>query len=139
MTAYRVTNAAKLDFRTVLNETREQFGGRQREIYRRLIAKGIEMVAVEPARGGSWDRGGVVPGLRAFHLENAAGRRGAASHTLYYAVERSPAGSPRVVILRLLHESMEPGFHIARTSVSHPSSTPPAPDDSPVDAPFKIR
>lgn len=118
MTAYRVTNAAKLDFRAVLKETKEQFGARQREIYRQLIAKGVKMVAAEPTRGGSWDRGGVVPGLRAFHLENAAGRRGAAAHTLYYAVERPPDGSACVVILRLLHENMEPRLHIARTSVS---------------------
>lgn len=117
MSAYRVTNAAKLDFRAVLKEARDQFGTRQREVYRRLIAKGVTMVAAEAERGGSWDRGGVVPGLRAFHLENAAGKRGAAAHTLYYAVERLPDGSPRVVILRFLHESMDPRLHLARASV----------------------
>lgn len=47
MTAYRITNAAKLDFRTVLRETREQFGTGQREIYRRLIARGVKMVTAE--------------------------------------------------------------------------------------------
>jgi len=115
--AYRVTNAAKLDLKAILKESGEQFGARQREVYRRLIAKGVKIVAADPERGGSWDRGSVVPGLRAFHLENAAGKRGAAAHTLYYAVERLPDGSPRVVILRLLHERMEPKLHIARTSV----------------------
>lgn len=118
MTAYRVTDAAKQDFRAILKETRERFGTRQREIYRRLIAKGVKMIAAEPGRGGSWDRGIIVPGLRAFHLENAAGKCGAAAHTLYYAVERLPDGSPRVVVLRLLHESMEPKLHLARTSMS---------------------
>ncbi|KAA0598492.1 toxin ParE1/3/4 [Azospirillum lipoferum] len=115
MGAYRVTDAAKQDFRAILKETREQFGTHQRQIYKGLIATAVKMVATEPGRGGSWDRGGIVPGLRAFHLENAAGRRGAAAHTLYYAVEHLPAGSPRVVILRLLHEGMEPNLHIART------------------------
>lgn len=80
MVAARVTDAAKLDFRTVLRETGERFGTRQRQIYRQLIAQAVKMVASDPWRGGSWDRGGVVPGLRAFHLENAAGRRGAAAH-----------------------------------------------------------
>lgn len=117
MTSYRITESAKRDFRAVLKETQEHFGTRQREIYKRLIAKGVEMVAAEPGRSGSWDRGGVVPGLRAFHLENAAGKRGTAAHTLYYGTERSPDGSPCVVILRLLHESMEPKLHIARTNV----------------------
>lgn len=121
MAAYRVTNAAKQDFKAILKETRERFGARQHEVYKRLIAEGVKMVAAEPGRGGSWDRGGIVPGLRAFHLENAAGKRGAAAHTLFYAVERLPDGSPRIVILRLLHENMEPKLHIARTSVDRPA------------------
>lgn len=112
MTAYRVTNAAKLDFKAVLKETREQFGPRQRGVYRRLIAEAVTMAAAEPGRAGSWGRGVVVPGLRAFHLEHAAGKRGAAAHILYYAVERLPGGALRVVILRLLHERMEPKLHV---------------------------
>ena len=126
MVTYRVTDAAKLDFRAVLKATNEQFGPRQRQVYRRLIAQAVTMVATQPGRGGSWDRGVVVPGLRAFHLEHAAGRRGAAAHTLYYAVEPLPDGSLCVVILRLLHESMEPQLHIARANVTRP---PPEPDD----------
>jgi toxin ParE1/3/4 len=76
------------------------------------------MVAKNPGRGGSLDRGIVVPivvpGLRAFHLETAAGRRGAAAHMLYYAVERPSSGASRVITLRLLHESMEPAWHFSR-------------------------
>ncbi len=117
MGAYRVTDAAKQDFRAILKETRERFGTHQRQIYKGLIATAVKMVAADPGRGGSWHRGGIVPGLRAFHLENAAGRRGAAAHTLYFAVEHPPGGSRRVVILRLLHEGMEPNLHIARTNV----------------------
>jgi toxin ParE1/3/4 len=140
VTAYRVTEAAKRDFRAILKETKEYFGSRQREIYKRLIAKGVEMVAEEPGRGGSWERGGVLPGLRAFHLENAAGKRGAAAHTLYYGLDRTPDGSPRVVILRLLHESMEPRLHLARTTVPQRSPKPPDPDDDvPADAPSKFK
>lgn len=118
MGAYRVTDAAKLDFRTVLKETRERFGTHQRDVYKGLIALAVEMVADDPGRGGSWDRGGIAPNLRAFHLEHAAGRRGAAAHTLYYAVETLPGGSRRVVILRLLHESMEPTLHVVRANVA---------------------
>ena len=110
---YRVTDAAKQDFRMVLRETLERFGTHQREAYKRLIAKAVTMVAEDPGRGGSRDRGTVVPGLRAFYLETAAGRRGAASHFLYYAVERPSDGPARVIILRLLHESMEPAHHLA--------------------------
>lgn len=114
MTDYRITHAAIQDFKATLKETQDQFGSRQREIYKKLIATAVKMVAADPGRGGSWDRGRVAPGLRAFHLEHAAGKRGAAAHTLHYAVERAPGGSSRVVILRLLHDTMEPAFHIAR-------------------------
>jgi toxin ParE1/3/4 len=117
VTAYLVTDAAKLDFKAVLKETKELFGPRQRAVYKRLISEAVKMVAEEPARGSSWDRGGVVPGLRAFHLEHAAGKSAAAAHMLYYAIERLPGGDQRVVILRLLHEGMEPRLHIARSSL----------------------
>ena len=120
MNAYRITNAAKQDFKTVLKATTEQFGTRQRQVYKELIAKGVTMVASEPRGVSSWDRGNVMPGLRAFHLERAADRRGAAAHTLYYAVEQLTDGSLQVVILRLLHESMEPILHIARASLAYP-------------------
>lgn len=115
MTAYRVTQAAKQDFKAILRETGLTFGPRQRDIYRDLIARAVEMLAADPLRGGSWDRGFFVPGLRAFHLDYAAGRRGASAHALYYALDPSPHGPPCVIILRLLHESMEPRLHLARS------------------------
>ncbi|MCW2247062.1 toxin ParE1/3/4 [Azospirillum fermentarium] len=114
MSAYRVTEAAKQDFRAVLKETAERFGTRQRDIYKALIAKAVTMAAADPARGGSWDRGHIVPGLRALHLETAAGRRGAASHMLYYIVDDPPGGPRCIIILRLLHERMEPDLRLAR-------------------------
>ncbi|WP_247883870.1 type II toxin-antitoxin system RelE/ParE family toxin [Azospirillum sp. B21] len=123
--AYRVTDAAKQDFKMVLRETLERFGTHQRETYKRLIAKAVTMIAEDPGRGGSRDRGGVVPGLRAFHLETAAGRRGAAAHMLYYAVERPAGGAARVIVLRLLHENMEPARHFV------PESDPAAEVDQP--------
>jgi toxin ParE1/3/4 len=112
VSAYRVTHAARRDFKAVLKETREQFGPQQQEVCRHLIAEAVRLVAAEPGRAGSWNRGVVVPGLRAFHLEHAARRRGAAAHILYYAVECLPDGASRVVILRLLHERMEPKRHL---------------------------
>lgn len=123
MDAYLVTLSAKLDFRAVLRETKDLLGTSQRAIYKGLISKGVKMVAEEPTRGGSWDRGNVVPGLRAFHLEHAAGKSGAASHALYYALEHLADGSRQVVILRLLHEAMEPKLRLSRTSLHRPSTT----------------
>lgn len=55
--AYRVTDAAKWDFRMVLKEPLERFGTHQREAYKRLIVEAVTMVAEEPGRGGSRDGG----------------------------------------------------------------------------------
>jgi toxin ParE1/3/4 len=115
--AYRVTEAAKQDFKAVLKDSLDRFGTHQRDSYKRLIAQAVTLVAADPLGGGSWDRGALFPGLRAFHLDHAAGRRAAAAHTLYYLVADGPDGSPQVVILRLLHESMEPRLHVARSGM----------------------
>lgn len=46
---------------------------------------------------------------------------------LYYAVERPAGGAARVIVLRLLHENMEPARHFV------PESDPAAEVDQPSD------
>lgn len=111
---YRLTEAADGDVEGILRESARLFGPGQRDRYARLIETAAEMVAVVPERPGSRARGDLGEGVRSFHVELAARRRGAASHILYYA--RDVAGAVEgkgVVILRVLHEAMEPGRHLA--------------------------
>jgi toxin ParE1/3/4 len=69
------------------------------------------MVALEPERPGSHARDELGAGIRSFHIELAARRRGAASHLLYYVRALMPE-EDGIVILRILHEAMEPRRHL---------------------------
>ncbi|WP_281384623.1 type II toxin-antitoxin system RelE/ParE family toxin [Nitrospirillum iridis] len=103
---YRLTSKAAVDIAEVLRHSERMFGPTQRHRYAALIHKAITMVAAEPDRPGSRSRPEIRPGLRSLHIEYAAGRRGAASHLLYYRV-----GSEEIIVLRLLHEAMDASRH----------------------------
>jgi toxin ParE1/3/4 len=109
---YQLTPAAERDLRDILRETRRRFGTLQQKRYARLIEHAIALVAAEPHRPGSRPRNELTAGLRSFHIELAARRRGAASHVLYYVLGMLRDGSEGVIIARVLHEAMDPGRHL---------------------------
>jgi len=111
--SYRLAPAARSDIVAILDETAARFGTRQHEVYGALIAEAIRLVTEDPLRLAARDRSDILPGLRAFSLELAAGRRGAASHVLYYAVRRLASGVEGVIIYRVLHRAMDPARHVA--------------------------
>jgi toxin ParE1/3/4 len=51
-------------------------------------------------------------GLRSFPITRAAGRAGAASHVLYYERETMHEGKSGIVVIRILHDRMDPERHI---------------------------
>jgi toxin ParE1/3/4 len=108
---YRLTEAADDDIAEILQETRRQFGPLQRGKYAALIERAIEMVAEEPERLGSRRRDDLAAGVRSFHIELAAWRRGGASHVVYYLRDDGRDGG---IVARLLHERMEPLRHLTR-------------------------
>ncbi len=110
---HELTELADADIVDVLSATATTFGVRQLEIYAAIIAKGVALVAEEPRRPGSVDRPDLGPNVRLFHLELAAGRRGGAAHCLYYTTGRLSDGSDGVIVLRVLHERMDPGPKVA--------------------------
>ena len=77
----------------------------------RLIEAAVDIVARAPERSGSRARDALGAGIRSFHVELVARRRGAASHLLYYVRELS-SDQDGIVILRILHEAMEPQRHL---------------------------
>ncbi len=112
MTAYRLSRTAESDIEEILRHTFNRYGHRQKNTYRDIILAALDMIAEEPHRVGSWDRGSLMPGLRAFHLEFAAGRAGAASHCLYYEPAAPSENGGGVYVFRLLHQSMDPRRHL---------------------------
>lgn len=110
--AYRLTLAAAGDIRTILRTTRTHFGTHQRRAYADLIDRAATLAATATDLAGSRDREEFGAGVRSFHLDNAAGRRGAAAHVLYFRQILTRDGSRVTIILRVLHHSMEPALHL---------------------------
>lgn len=111
---HRLTEAAAADVADILRQTTRRFGRLQRSAYARLIDRAIEMIADNPERPGSRQRDELGPGVRSFHVELAARRLGAAAHLLYYHLALLDHGHEAVMVLRVLHEGMDPARHIAR-------------------------
>jgi toxin ParE1/3/4 len=110
---FKYTETAENDIKGILLYTASRFGLLQHRRYAELIDKAASLIAADPMRSGSRIREEVAPGLRSFHLELAAGRRGAAAHVLYYlpgTLDHERAG---FVILRILHERMDATRHFA--------------------------
>jgi toxin ParE1/3/4 len=111
---FRLTRQADQDIVDILRETLNSFGPRQLANYARIIDQGIAMVAEDPYRPSSMDRSDIRRNVRSLHLELAAGRRGGASHKLYFTTMADRDQEPVVVILRVLHERMEPKRRLLR-------------------------
>lgn len=112
--SYRLTEAAASDISDILRETTRQFGPVQRRRYAALITRTIELAADQPDRPGSRSREDLAAGLRSFHVEIAARRRGAAVHVVYYLREQLEHGRDGIAVIRVLHERMEPLRHLTR-------------------------
>lgn len=104
----RLTRRADEDIERILEETLRTFGSRQVQAYAELIDRAIAMVAEEPRRPSSKIRPEIAAGIRSFHVALAGGRRTGASHVLYFTVVDAADDAGEVVILRILHDRMEP-------------------------------
>jgi len=109
---YQLSEAARADVADILRQTSRRFGALQRRRYGRLMEAAAELISADPNRPGSRSRDDLAPGVRSFPVERAARRRGAASHVLYYAPGMHDDGRDGVIILRVLHERMDPTRHI---------------------------
>lgn len=113
--SYEITEPAERDIKDILRETLKTFGTQQLALYAQIITKGMELVADNPDRPETLDRSEIASGVKLFHLELAAGRRGGAAHCLYYSTGRLSDGSTGTIILRVLHERMEPRYKVVRS------------------------
>ncbi|TXN41009.1 type II toxin-antitoxin system RelE/ParE family toxin [Methylobacterium sp. WL7] len=109
---HRLTRRADADIERILRDTLIAFGPRQVETYAALIDKAVGLVAEFPERPSSKNRPDLAPGLRSFPIAFASGRRQGASHVLYFTVADGPDRTREVVILRVLHDRMDPRLRL---------------------------
>ena len=74
---YRLTLLADADIKDILTTAFREFGAAQFERYWALIDRAANMVGEEPLRPSSRSRQELGAGVRSFHIEVAANRRGA--------------------------------------------------------------
>jgi toxin ParE1/3/4 len=104
----RLTWQADADIESILRETHFQFGRHQFDRYAKIMSTALDMLAENPHRPSVRDRSDIRKGIHSFSLRFAAGRRAAASHSIYFRISSDANGTPELVILRILHERMEP-------------------------------
>lgn len=106
-----LTDTAKQDIRTILNSTLDDFGQVQAQRYAALMDRMFALIEEAPERPGSRARNNVRMGLRSMNMSALSERRHGASHVVYYRTEYGD-GAPRVIVIRILHERMDPDLHL---------------------------
>lgn len=84
--SYRLAAAAVRDIAAILEQTEMQFGLRQHDAYEALLGSAIRLIAADPARLGSKDRGDLRPDMRSFPVARGGG----------------------IFVVRVLHRAMDP-------------------------------
>jgi toxin ParE1/3/4 len=107
--SYRLARAAESDLAQIAEYTVGAFGVAQANAYRQLMLTALNNIATEPMRLSSQSHDHISNGLRSYRVALAGKRISAASHMLWYRIETSPQ---MVVVLRILHERMDPGRHL---------------------------
>jgi toxin ParE1/3/4 len=105
---HRLTRTADADIEHILRETLRLFGPNQLETYAGHLTRAVALIAENPDRIGCAHRSEIAPGVRSLHLEIAARRRHAAAHIVYFQLNDLQEGEPEIIVLRVLHERMEP-------------------------------
>lgn len=106
-----LTDSALADLDNILETTLEEFGTVQLERYTNLIQSAIRELE-EAGRNAPLlkSRPDIRPGIVTYPI----GREGKASpHLLYLRIEKD-ANEPSIVIIRVLHQRMDPGAHLWR-------------------------
>jgi toxin ParE1/3/4 len=103
-----LSREAARDYDHVVGWTAENFGARQAQAYKDLIASALREIASDPGCAGSRSREDVGPGYRTLHI--ARGRR-RGRHLILYRRQNED----RILVVRILHESMDLPRHLTET------------------------
>lgn len=100
---------AATDFDKIIRHTFNNFGQHQANRYSQIIARSIqELSELGPHHPLSKDRSALISGVQSMHLQRSGQK---AKHVLFF---KAVTGKQirKIVILRLLHESMDFGEHL---------------------------
>ena len=113
MANVRISRRADADLTEILATSLERWGEDGRVRYRSLLVAAMNELGADPERLMSKDCSELAPELRSFHVRHVGRDHGvkAPVHVIYY---RKPRSS--ILIVRVLHERMEPSMHLTATT-----------------------
>ena len=106
--AGQLVNEAELDWPNIAEEIESLGKNQSRELSSRIATILVHLMKLQASPASAPHAG---CGVRSFHLDNAAGRRSASAHTLYFQTLAGDGGQT-TIILRVLHHRMEPALHL---------------------------
>jgi toxin ParE1/3/4 len=111
---YRLTRSARADIRAVLEHSAALHGYEARVRYEGLIFAALQRVANAPNGRSTVGCGPQLPDVRSYHIRHSRahspeGRVANPVHVVYYR----PLAPGQIEIVRVLHERMDPGQHVA--------------------------
>lgn len=111
MARFRLTGPARADLSAILRTSEAGWGEAGRRRYASLLERAFQTIARDPAGPLTRIRADVLPEIRSLHVRHAGRDPGvkAPVHVIYFRVARSGM----IEVIRVLHERMEPGLHVA--------------------------
>jgi len=111
----RISRRAYADLAELLATSLQRWGEDGRVRYKSLLATAMRELGADPEHLMSKDCRELAPRLRSFHVRHMGRDHGvkAPVHVIYYRYYRKPRAS--IVIVRVLHERMEPSVHLTAT------------------------
>lgn len=112
MSKFRLAGPALADLKEILSVSAERWGDRARDRYAALLTAAMQQAANDPAGRFVRDQKGLKSGLLSFHVRHA--RTGSSrevkrpAHVIYFRVVEAGTG----LIVRVLHERMDPTRHL---------------------------
>jgi toxin ParE1/3/4 len=117
MARYKLSEPAEADIAAILRRSETVHGKEARVRYRACLTAAMRRVAADPEGRSTVDQAEVDSGLRSYHIRHSRHDSRATPvanpvHMIFYRVAQ-----PGVVeIVRVLHDRMAPGRHIAGES-----------------------
>jgi toxin ParE1/3/4 len=113
MAGYRLSKSAMIDIAAILKRSSQLHGLQARNKYRALLTAALRHIAANPLGPLTTDRADLQSGFRSFHIRHSRNESTEAPvarpvHVIFFRKLRSG----RVLILRVLHDRMNPRRHV---------------------------
>ncbi len=109
MARFRISTPARADLAAILATSQERWGDDGRARYAALLAAALQAIGRDATGPMTRDRDELLPGIRSYHTRNVRKTHGVQGpvHVVFYR-----ATGPLIEVVRVLHERVEPAFHL---------------------------